>query len=174
VRELAELISRAPVVAIHCTVDLQGFAETFGDLPNHLRHPYVFAHEILIIAAWHELMSRGQSERFEIIFDENLVFAPRVKALYIPLLRVAPEEIRKILPVDPLFRDDKEFVPLQAADMLAWLLRRTAASERHAMDWVHEILNPAVRVSPHSQILSREVIWTWAILAAAEARGIQV
>jgi hypothetical protein len=55
-----------------------------------------------------------------------------------------------------MFRDDKEFVPLQAADLAAWLQRNKAASTLHKFAWVSEVVGENLRTSPFSQTFSRE------------------
>jgi hypothetical protein len=40
------------------------------------------------------------------------------------MLQSLPEDARKLINGSPIFRSDKQFVQLQAADMLAWHLRR--------------------------------------------------
>ena len=51
------------------------------------------------------------------------------------------------MPVEPLFRDDKEFLPLQAADLLAWVSRRDAVGDPHSFGWLWQELTD-VRVFP--------------------------
>ncbi len=58
-------------------------------------------------------------------------------------------------PNAPRFADDKEVVPLQAADMLAWLFRRAWNGERSELEWIATELQPAIPMSTHVQILDR-------------------
>ena len=60
---------------------------------------------------------------FEFYFDENVILGPRAKAWY-PVIRAMSEpRLRAIMPVEPFFRDDKTTMPLQAADLTAWMSR---------------------------------------------------
>ncbi len=68
----------------------------------------------------------GWRERFEIIFDEQVIFGPRAKLwypFYKRMLEVHQPEVATILPIDPMFKSDDDFLPLQAADLFAWCMR---------------------------------------------------
>src|SRR5207249_2482907 len=94
-------------------------------------------------------------ERFEIFFDEQLVMAPRVKQWY-PIIRATAEEQEmQLMPLEPLFRDDVENMPLQAADMLAWLSRRESSGADHSFGWIPSKL-PNITFSQYSQTVTKE------------------
>lgn len=107
------------------------------------------------MAACYELIEQGVKERFEIIFDENVILGPRVKRWY-PVFRsqMEPEE-RAIMPIEPIFRDDEQFVPLQVADLLAWLIRRERAGFNHPFGWIPIAMNN-LTWSGHVQTFDRE------------------
>jgi hypothetical protein len=65
-------------------------------------------------------------------------------------------ELVPILPSDILFRDDRNFLPLQAADMLAWLLRKALNGERSEWEWIAEELTPDIPMAEHSSIFSAD------------------
>ena len=72
----------------------------------------------------------GVREPFEMAFDSNAVLEPIIRAFYAYIrepMRRTLGEAGALLPSDVLFRDDKQFMPLQAADMLAGL-------QRHVLD----------------------------------------
>ncbi len=102
------------------------------------KDPYFFPYHNTIVNAALSLWDLGIRERFEIIFDENLIFGPRAKMWYpaiLELTRIREPDAAAIMPIDPLFRSDDDFLPIQAADLFAWLLR-------HGFD------NPADRPFP--------------------------
>jgi hypothetical protein len=48
----------------------------------------------------------------------------------------------------PIMLDEKQILPLQSSDMLAWIERRTIlkdSRQREEWDWLYERLNPLVR-----------------------------
>jgi hypothetical protein len=115
--------------------------------------PYLWGLFLTMFAVHNDLDARGLAGDFEVIFDENKVFGRRAKILY-PLIRDGVATKAGIsLPREPLFKDDKDFLPLQLSDMLAWLLRRTWNGRQNEFEWVLDELKSAIPISPHSLML---------------------
>ena len=76
------------------------------------------------------LVNKGHTSQIDIYFDCNDIYMPRVdKEKYYWLVRkLALPEIASILPPTAKFEDDKKFMPLQAADMMDWLVSKSAAN----------------------------------------------
>jgi hypothetical protein len=92
------------------------------------------------------------------IFDENMIFGPRARVWYPvlrELVRIKEPELFSILPVDPLFRSDDEFKPLQAADLFAWCAREQAEGNDACFLWLIDEM-PNVRSTEHSQYYDKE------------------
>lgn len=127
-RELAQIINRYAEFAIWTVIDLEAHAQTWAKLPKPESEVYFWPFHILILGSCFDLWEECKwRERFEIIFDEQLIFGERARRWY-PLIREMmrikhPEEFA-ILPIDPLFRKDDEYLPIQAADLWAWCLRK--------------------------------------------------
>ncbi len=148
---LAGVLRRHRPRVIRTSVDTVRFAETIGRLmtqPMDDPYFYLFFNTIEIVAS--HLVSEGQRERFEIVFDDNAIMAPRVKRWY-PMLREMVErlsaagprwaEIASILPIDPLFRTDDALLPLQGADLIAGALRGDMRG-RYRLQWLRPELPP--------------------------------
>ena len=88
--------------------------------PEYYALAALFTH---IISAAH--LSR-QRERLEFFFDVDVVKKSELKAAYSTLMRILPPNISDLIEGEPTFRDDKHFMPLQAADLYAWHVRRDA------------------------------------------------
>jgi hypothetical protein len=108
--------------------------------------------------------SEGHDEKIEIIFDEHDVFSREAKSWYPKIrrsLRQGAEQnaiarrIFQIMPTEPLFRDDIEFVPLQAADMLAWSINRSLRTENPFLWLWEEEFYDQVKISAGSQVVDR-------------------
>ena len=148
-------------IEVFCVADMAGFAETlekYNERP--LKDPYFQQFHILIMAISLTLLDMGIKERFEIFFDEHRIFGPKAKAWY-PIVRdICDEDIRSLMPVEPHFETDKEFLPLQAADMLAGLRRawNDNALDRFGLSWMVPELenNSGILLSAHSQYLDTE------------------
>jgi hypothetical protein len=124
-------------------------------MPKPGNNPYFVGFHQIIAAVGFHLLERKNTEKSEIIFDENVIFGPRAKKWY-PLVRdVALPELSELLPSQPTFKDDHEYVPLQAADLFAWLIRR-AYNDHQAQkfSWVVDEI-PNIRPSEHVQIVDR-------------------
>jgi hypothetical protein len=76
----------------------------------------------------------------EIFFDENVIFGPRAKAWYPVIRAMAEPTLHRLMPVEPLFRDDLSTMPLQAADMTAWLHRADRSPEGNTYAWLWDEL----------------------------------
>lgn len=68
--------------------------------------------------------SQGGNVPVEFIFDEQDGISLDVQLWFDAMKGALPRKIRKLISGTPLFRNDKDMVQLQAADMLAWYLRR--------------------------------------------------
>lgn len=62
--------------------------------------------------------------QIEFIFDEQDGVSSDMDLFFEQIKPHFPKKARQLIAGKPLFRDDKEFTPLQAADMLAWHIRR--------------------------------------------------
>jgi len=123
-----------------------------GKIPERYDSPYYFLFPLLIGAAVNIERIDGFSEATEFVFDTDQRFD-----------RLQYEMVPKLLPlqsfsggiVNVTYCDDKEILPLQAADLLAWQIRRafsvTTEPRRRHFD---AALN-CPRREPHSFIASR-------------------
>lgn len=156
VRLLAGIVNDFQFTAIHCSADLSGFAETIAASASRpISEPYFLCFHSMIMAICYELLEQGQKERFEIIFDENVVLGPRVKLWYPVIRSVMEPEDEAIMPVEPIFGSDEELLPLQVSDLLAWLIRRELSGLDHSFDWIPRAMNGLVW-SGHRQTFDRE------------------
>lgn len=111
------------------------------------------------MAVCHQLWDNGYRDRFEIIYDTDVIFGLRAKLWY-PVIKKALEleypEQAKILPIEPMFRSDDELLPLQAADMFAWCMRNaTDKQDIEAYTWLLKEM-PNVRGTDYSQYYDLE------------------
>ena len=171
-REFARVVGQYPLTAIHCSMDIAGHGEILKrEHGKPLNQLYFWPFQIMILAVAFELVDQGCKERFEVIFDANDIFGPKAKAWY-PIIRAATEVIDAdayaILPVEPIFKSDEEFLPLQAADMLAWLFRRGWAEPDRPdpeFGWIVDQIQKTIPLSAHSQIVPEERMALWVSLS---------
>jgi hypothetical protein len=159
-RELARIINRHAKLVTHSVIDLDAHAETWAiSLEKPLNDPYFFPFHSTIAASCFELWDLGWRERFEIIFDEQVIFGPRARLWYPitrDIVRYREPEASSIMPIDPLFGTDDQFLPIQAADLFAWCWRRgTSNPNDRPFEWLLDEFR-SVTLSEYSQYYDRE------------------
>jgi hypothetical protein len=136
-RTLAEIIARHAIRALVVTVSSDTgfpFPQAKKKTAGPLEKPWFWAFHYTIQMATLEIFSVGIREPFEIIFDEHKKFGHKAKEFYPYMRSLVPHPIRAVAPIDPLFRTDVDVMPLQAADMIAWLEMKRVLDEPH--DWL--------------------------------------
>ena len=109
-----------------------------------------------VSVAFH-VAAMNTGERYEIFFDEHLIFGPRAKAWYPLMVSMQAEVIQAVMPVEPLFRTDLDALPLQAADITAWIARRGKTTGLGELSWIKEELSGVIS-STISQIVDERWI----------------
>lgn len=166
VAELVAAMSGAGFRRISVTLGIPAFSEMSKSVlaGTDLAQPYCYAFQLMIAAVASELLEQGQTERFEILFDEQLMFGPNAKKWY-PLIRelCVTAEVRSILPIEPIFRKDDDTCGLQAADLYAGLVRSGGGEKNAAMDAMLSPLLAALSSVPVTGaagiLVQAEVVW---------------
>jgi hypothetical protein len=156
--ELVAIIKDHAKLAIHCATDLSCFDELIGSceaFPRHLRKPFTWTFSAAIAGVGYEAIEL-KAESVELFFDQHDKYAPIVRRAYPFLRQMCDPELSRILPEDIWFRDDCKFLPLQAADLLAWLFRKAFNGERNEWEWIAEELMPTIPMAEHSSIFTCE------------------
>ena len=85
-----DIIKRhTPQKAIHVTIDLKAFERHMAPhLYKPMSNPYFIGSNAIMAGIGHEVLDSGILEEPEIIFDEHLIFGPRLKMWY-PLIKAA-------------------------------------------------------------------------------------
>jgi hypothetical protein len=160
---LAAVISRYRMVAMLVSVDLADHEmdsatarPTKSRGSNQLKqlasigtiaaNPYYEAYMCFIMGACFDLWDMGLREQFDFIVDEHPSLGAKTAAWYPVVKKIVPEPMRSIMPVAPIQRDDKSFMPLQAADMIAGL-ERLAVEGKSGFAWLEECFSSVVRAS---------------------------
>jgi hypothetical protein len=141
-KSLAAIITCNVAARIDSIVDLAAYREIVqGKVDKPVDSPYFFAFHQVIARFCDDCVERGISERVKITFDRNVIFGPRAKKWYQMVRDIAPKSHKKILPVEPLFDDDTEALPLQAADMLAYVRTNRLSRDSNEYLWVEKSLD---------------------------------
>ena len=154
-RELATVVVLHHPTVFRASIDLESFAQTLAPLvESPLNEPYFQLFFAMIWRVTYQLAICHNTERFEIIFDRQVMHEQKVKFWYPVFVdhiqRLAADQgpasiwaaARALLPEEPVFRTDDEFMPLQCADLFAWLLRSEMLGQQHRFGWLRPELPP--------------------------------
>jgi Protein of unknown function (DUF3800) len=106
-----------------------------GNVPAKLDSPYavLFYQSMRYMHEFQIKVNKLLPERgfgflpVDFIFDEQGAVGPQALQWHTRLAQVVPEPYKTMMGNTPVFRNDVAVVPLQAADMLAWHIRRAYA-----------------------------------------------
>lgn len=90
-----------------------------------LENPYYFAYYAMVTGVSHEQLGWGLNEPVDFIFDEEAIrkFPPEGWAR---MKLAATPDARRMMGDFPIYRNDQTTLPLQAADLWAWWVRKWA------------------------------------------------
>lgn len=101
-----------------------------GRLPQQIDDPYFICFYNLILGAGHLLNKLGVEGTVDWIFDEQGPIGLEAVRWYYWVRGNAPGDVQRRLGSTPIFRDDNAVLPLKAADIFAWQIRRFLAEEQ--------------------------------------------
>ena len=106
------------------------YKEVFGHLDKKFGwHFYRILAGTLISDLGKYLIETDRAHPFEVTFDENQTHFSAMTSGWREFVDSAPIEFRHLLPSEIKFADDRDVIPLQIADLLAWDLRRSISAE---------------------------------------------
>jgi len=180
----ARVIALSKIIADHCLFSVsaairhQDFADTVKALPMFSGertkandHPYTYLWFHLISELWMHSPMLGVPGPCDFIFDEQLGFQEEAHRYWAILKEAmsrppAPPWLDWV-GSDPIFRDDKTFRPLQAADLCAWSNRRAMTFAPDNMKLPAEAMERLVKVPARHMDFTRDVLITDTLRAAA-------
>jgi hypothetical protein len=154
VRDLAAVIGKWGPANIQCWVSHHDYnAYVAGRIPPELDDPYYLLWEQTIAVMAMAGIHFEISEPVDFIFDEKKHMEQRVFNAYFQIVKHADPFLARLLGDTPRFASDEKVVPLQAADMLAWNLRRAISypGEQRPIVNILELLQPGVLAELHLQ-----------------------
>ncbi|HEV7264157.1 MAG TPA: DUF3800 domain-containing protein [Falsiroseomonas sp.] len=124
-RLLAGIIREHVLASVAVTVRHEDYRTALkGVVDPFLDRPYFVLYHTIMFRLLQWELENGIDEPVDFIFDEQMHDSDEVQAGFSKLLEALPPEMRKRFGQRPTHRNDKDVVPLQAADMLAWHVRR--------------------------------------------------
>ena len=128
---LAGVIKSHAMVRISSAVDRRAYNRwVSGKGPEEIDDPYVLCfYQILYATFVHQRKYRWDTQ-IDWIFDEQGKLGPATVAIWPQFKKLAHPSVRPYIGRPPIFRDDKQFLPLQAADLYVGALRRRLRDNR--------------------------------------------
>jgi len=124
-RGLARVIRHFKPASFQMSIDRRHFYEVLEPVsPRGLANPYFACCSGLIAKLAQEAEKTKARGKIEFIFDSQDGLDDDIDMFFEDLMEGISKEARRWLAGKPLFRSDRDFVALQAADMLAWHIRR--------------------------------------------------
>ncbi len=125
-RGLARVIRHFQPASFEVSVSLADYRELVNpSAPYVLGNPYFTCCFGMVSVVSQYAASRGANIPIEFIFDQQQGVDGDIALLFSHMAQNLPPAAKKLVSGTPTFKDDKLVLPLQAADMLAWHLRRS-------------------------------------------------
>ncbi len=136
---MVECIKRHVEMAFVSSVPFEGFHRyldvTQKTYSHPLGRPYFMGFFAILIQVYDYAFERRADQRIEVIFDEQGGESEQyILSAMGGFRRIAGQHFSDLVIPTPIFQNDKDALPLQAADMLAWLVRRDAVNGVRGID----------------------------------------
>jgi hypothetical protein len=130
VSRLAGIVKKYARLGIHFRLSQDEYRTSIGKSSRELNDPYFVGFYSFICGVIRFLAdAECINEPIDFIFDTQLHQSDVVQSAYNEFLRYAPDQYKALIGACPRHEDDNVFLPLQAADMLAWHIRREQADQ---------------------------------------------
>lgn len=124
-RSLARVINHFQPLSFQFTINRGEFFRVLKPVsPRGLGNPHFTCSFSVIAGVARYVAGERVKVPIEFIFDEQEGVDTDLIILFHEMVKKLPRSARKLISGVPVFRNDKDTPPLQAADMLAWHLRR--------------------------------------------------
>jgi hypothetical protein len=122
---LARVIRHFEPVSFQMSIDRSHFYKVLEPVsPRGFANPYFTSCSALVAKLAQEGEKTGSRGQIEFIFDNQDGVDDDIDMFFENMMEGISKRARRWIAERPLFRSDREFVGLQAADLLAWHIRR--------------------------------------------------
>jgi Protein of unknown function (DUF3800) len=145
---LYRVIDRHASFEVFAIIPMEAFKKVFADaeIPKRMKDPYYHAFSGLVGMVAQAQIEQGMPEKIDFIFDEQVMHQTHILSAWAATKRDAPPNVKPMLGATPIFKSDDEVLPIQAADLQAWWVRRREREKIHGLDpleYPWEPANPA-------------------------------
>jgi hypothetical protein len=166
---LVGVLAKYRPLSIECSISQRDYVEIVRpNAPYDLRHPYFTCFMGILNGVSKLLYDEGLDGPVDLIFDEQGNVGTNAAIWYEVIKQMIPG-LAGNLGGQPIFRKDEDMIPLQAADLLAWHVRRLGESGRT----LHQLQTAnAIRFRHRYLDIPRPLLEKWAE-AFSKTRGIE-
>jgi hypothetical protein len=123
--EFLSVIKRNVILCVKLVVADDAYDSVIkGRVAPGMENPYFLSFFGIMIGLIQYQEQAGLSEPVDFIFDEQMGKSDLVQKGYQGFVKFAPDSVKQLLGTRPIYGDDKQVLPLQAADLVAWITRR--------------------------------------------------
>ncbi len=141
-RLLAPIVNKHALAAVVSVIPVKSWKQHFVGRLEKTYHnrPYYFAFHGVISNAIKYMHAKGIKEKIDCIFDsEGGEPIAEIIDGFSRFAELAPDHLKEYIGDPPTFRDEKKILPLQAADLLAWHVRRVYAERAQGEEAVRAL-----------------------------------
>jgi uncharacterized protein DUF3800 len=117
-------------------------------LARCLKDPYFFCFYQVVVGCVTRLETARIPDVVDFYFDNQGKLGNRAKSFWETMIKHAPNQYKSYVPNPPVFRDEKQFNPLQAADLIAWQTRRRIYEKQQGVQELRPVLALLRRIPP--------------------------
>ncbi len=122
---LAWVIQHLEPISFQISIDRSHFYNVLEPVsPRGLANPYFVSCSALVATLAQEAARSGEKGKIEFIFDDQDGVDDDIDLYFDSMMEGISNQARRCIHKKPIFRSDRDFVGLQAADFLAWHIRR--------------------------------------------------
>lgn len=159
---LGRVIDKHQPWSLICSVSKSQYDEIVAPVaPYNLKNPYFACFYALVLGLPRIHKARGLSIPVDFVFDEQLGLGSDAAMFYEYMVESSlPPDTQTLLGSTPIFRDDRSVLPLQAADMLAWHVRRM--SEKRTEKLAAQPFLRTLKDAHYELEVTEEILRRWA------------
>jgi hypothetical protein len=129
---------------VSCIVNLSDFYRIFD---SFAANPYYLAFGSIIHEVAYYQMTLGIDETIDFVFDDQAMEKGKIIEAWDYIKEnYARPDTKHLIGSVPAFQNDQKFLPLQAADLLAWWVRKMATEEADGAKLVAFPWTPAKKI----------------------------
>jgi len=122
---LTDVVMRAEPHVVSSWMDADHYRQFITSVaPSEMRHPYYLSFQSIVQKVAEYQAYLGSTIPVDFVFDKQGDIGNEALFWYAAMKQTAPANVRALMGSTPVFRDDTEVLPLQAADLIAWHKRR--------------------------------------------------